>query len=198
MFYRVRGIIEYYAANGGIVNGAIFAVAVATIHIGLGKLAQFRRLRAMLRTGRGTTGRPGERIAPFFRPLLHEERRGAKYYRNQLTEILLGTIPRVTRGLDTMAALVSAAPLLGLFGTVVGMIETFSLITKYGTANPVILTEGITVSLLTTQAGLLVAFPCLLFHNHVKGRMQRLVRDIMAEGEALVAKLSVREGSSHA
>jgi biopolymer transport protein ExbB len=97
-----------------------------------------------------------------------------------------------------MATLVKTAPLLGLFGTVVGMIKTFSLITTYGTANPVVLTGGITVSLLTTQAGLLVAFPCILFHNYVKNKKNALVQDIVAKAVSSVMNLSTTNAESSA
>jgi biopolymer transport protein ExbB len=77
-----------------------------------------------------------------------------------------------------------------------GMIKTFSLITTYGGANPVILTEGITVSLLTTQAGLLVAFPCMLLHNYIKNRRDALVQRILSEAEAEM-KLLAGNGDCH-
>jgi len=61
-----------------------------------------------------------------------------------------------------IAALAAVAPLLGLLGTVMGMVHTFETIEHFGFGNPVLLADGISEALLTTQAGLLVAFPLLL------------------------------------
>jgi len=61
-----------------------------------------------------------------------------------------------------IAALATIAPLLGLLGTVMGMVHTFETIQRFGFGNPALLADGISEALLTTQAGLLVAFPLLL------------------------------------
>ena len=175
-------IFNYYASNGGYINGAIFLAAVATLYIGTGKLLQFKSYRKLLQQqwSRGFTPVPGNKAY-------------LQYYENHFREKLLEILPEIDSGLDTMAALIKTAPLLGLFGTVVGMIKTFSLITTFGTANPVVLTEGITVSLLTTQAGLLVAFPCMLFHNYVKNRKEVLVQDIITKAEVEIKLLSTEK-----
>jgi flagellar motor component MotA len=67
-----------------------------------------------------------------------------------------------------IAALAAVAPLLGLLGTVMGMVHTFETIEKFGFGNPVLLADGISEALLTTQAGLLVAFPLLLANTYIK------------------------------
>jgi len=75
--------------------------------------------------------------------------------------------------LRTISTLAAAAPLLGLLGTVSGMVHTFETITSYGFGNPVLLAEGISEALLTTQAGLVVAFPIVIFHNFLFHRIER-------------------------
>lgn len=67
-----------------------------------------------------------------------------------------------------IAALAAVAPLLGLLGTVMGMVRTFSTIERFGFGNPALLADGISEALLTTQAGLLVAFPLLLANTYLK------------------------------
>ncbi|GHV11760.1 hypothetical protein AGMMS49938_03060 [Fibrobacterales bacterium] len=62
----------------------------------------------------------------------------------------------------TITALAAVAPLLGLLGTVSGMVHTFETIERFGFGNPVLLASGISEALLTTQAGLLIAFPLLI------------------------------------
>lgn len=85
---------------------------------------------------------------------------------------LVRKMERSLRGLATVAAL---APLLGLLGTVIGMIRAFMVIGGQGTrVNPVLLAGGIWEALLTTAAGLTVAIPCLLFHNLFQGRIEQV------------------------
>jgi len=59
------------------------------------------------------------------------------------------------------------APLLGLLGTVTGMMRTFDVITLYGNQNPVLMADGISEALITTQSGLIIAFPLLLLNNRM-------------------------------
>ena len=76
-----------------------------------------------------------------------------------------------------------SALLLGLLGTVIGMIRVFSVITTQGVGNPGVLASGISEALLTTAAGLTVAIPALMFHRYFRGRVDELV--VMMEAEAL-------------
>jgi len=72
-----------------------------------------------------------------------------------------------------IASLAAVAPLLGLLGTVMGMVHTFETIERFGFGNPVLLADGISEALLTTQAGLLVAFPLLLANTYIKRRIKK-------------------------
>jgi biopolymer transport protein ExbB len=114
---------------------------------------------------------------------------------NRLRALLLYTVPRLERGLPTMAVLINIAPLLGLLGTVGGMIQTFSAITRFGTANPRLLAEGISVSLVTTQAGLMVALPCLLFQNMLIHRKNHIIDGLIADSETLIQIAHPRQES---
>ncbi|NLW30785.1 MAG: MotA/TolQ/ExbB proton channel family protein [Fibrobacter sp.] len=84
----------------------------------------------------------------------------------------------LNQGLCTMKVLISVAPLLGLLGTVVGMIKTFDLITLFGAGNPALTAEGISVALVTTEAGLIVALPGLLLHNFISGRIAKVKKAV--------------------
>ena len=75
---------------------------------------------------------------------------------------------------STIAKLAALAPLLGLLGTVSGMTHTFQTITRFGFGNPVLLAEGISEALLTTEAGLLVAFPVVICANIVRHSLLNL------------------------
>ncbi|MHC4777797.1 MAG: MotA/TolQ/ExbB proton channel family protein [Planctomycetota bacterium] len=93
-----------------------------------------------------------------------------------MREISLREFGPAKRRLPAIAVLASVAPLLGLLGTVTGMIETFDAITLFGTGNPRSLAEGISEALITTQAGLIVALPTLLAYNVLSRRTERFLR----------------------
>ncbi len=82
-----------------------------------------------------------------------------------LKEAIVRELPRLERALPIIAVVAAVAPLLGLLGTVTGMISTFEVITEHGTGDPKMLSGGISVALVTTQLGLAVAIPVLLVHN---------------------------------
>ena len=82
------------------------------------------------------------------------------------------------QNLASIQTLAVVAPLLGLLGTVNGMIVTFKLISDYGNTSPILLSDGISEALLTTQSGLVIAFPLLLSHVLLKNRVKNLENDM--------------------
>jgi len=96
----------------------------------------------------------------------------------RLDEQLAEESSRLNRGLATVAVLAAVSPLLGLLGTVTGMIETFQSITLFGTGDPKLMSGGISQALVTTQLGLAVAIPLVLFHSLLVGRANRLVEKL--------------------
>lgn len=98
---------------------------------------------------------------------------------------LLAEAPRIERSLTLIGALASVAPLLGLLGTVSGMIATFNTISAVGTGNPRLLSGGISEALITTQFGLMVGIPLLLVHAWLSRWAER--REAMLEYDAIQA-----------
>lgn len=96
-----------------------------------------------------------------------------------LYEKILAVRPRLERLLPFIALTAAAAPLLGLLGTVTGMIKTFNLITIFGTGDAKSLSSGISEALVTTELGLIVAIPALIFH----GLLSRMARQRIGEME---------------
>ena len=87
------------------------------------------------------------------------------------------------RFLNTLGTIASITPLLGLLGTVIGMIKVFAVITAQGIGDPAVLASGISEALITTAAGLTVAIPSLMFYRFFRGRVDELV--ISMEQEAI-------------
>lgn len=93
-------------------------------------------------------------------------------------------VHRLGRYLNTLGTIASITPLLGLLGTVIGMIKVFTDITVSGVGDPSVLSGGISEALITTAGGLSVGIPCLMFYRHFRGRINELA--IMLEESALV------------
>ncbi|MFP4522454.1 MAG: MotA/TolQ/ExbB proton channel family protein [Fibrobacterota bacterium] len=95
-----------------------------------------------------------------------------------VNEILVDELPLLNKYLSTLAVIAGAAPLLGLLGTVTGMINLFEVITHYGTGDPKIMAGGISEALITTQTGLAVAIPILLIHNYLKNKRDNILAEM--------------------
>lgn len=100
-----------------------------------------------------------------------------------IEEVGRQVVHELERYLNTLGTIASISPLLGLLGTVIGMIKVFSAITIAGVGNPTVLAGGISEALITTAAGLSVAIPSLMFHRYLSGRVTFLV--VKMEEEAL-------------
>lgn len=87
------------------------------------------------------------------------------------------------RHLNTLGTIAAVSPLLGLLGTVTGMIRAFSAISTQGISDPTVVSGGIAEALITTAAGLMVAIPALMAHRYLRGRIDGLV--IAMEQEAM-------------
>lgn len=93
---------------------------------------------------------------------------------------------RLERFLNTLGTIAAITPLLGLLGTVVGMIEVFAVITSVGVGSPGELAGGISVALITTAAGLSVAIPTMIFHRYFRGRVDELVLEMEQQAIMLI------------
>ncbi len=104
-------------------------------------------------------------------------------------------VHELDRYLNTLGTVAAVTPLLGLLGTVIGMIKVFAAITAHGVGNPGVLAGGISEALITTAAGLSVAIPSLIFYRYFRGKVNALV--LKMEEEAL-KMLDVMHGEREA
>ena len=108
--------------------------------------------------------------------------RGRERMKEAMEEAAAGVVHELERYLTTLGTIASISPLLGLLGTVVGMIRVFRALLADGAGNPAALAGGISEALVTTAAGLVVAIPALIFHRYLLRRVDELV--IVMEGHA--------------
>ncbi|MGD8176376.1 MotA/TolQ/ExbB proton channel family protein [Marinimicrobium sp. ARAG 43.8] len=109
----------------------------------------------------------------------------------KLDEVIFKDLAELRRGLSVIKVLAAIAPLMGLLGTVTGMIGTFQAITLFGTGDPKLMAGGISQALITTVLGLVVAIPLLLSSSLLSSRVQQLSKMIGEQATGLVADKAV-------
>ena len=106
-------------------------------------------------------------------------------------------VHELERYLETLGTIAAVTPLLGLLGTVLGMVQVFTEITAQGVGNPAALAGGISKALITTAAGLSVAIPALVGYRYYRTRVDTLVVDMEKEAIKLVEALHRRQEKSN-
>lgn len=106
----------------------------------------------------------------------------------RLDEAVLKEIPALETWLPALKMIAAVGPLMGLLGTVTGMILTFQQITLFGTGDPKIMADGISQALVTTVMGLVVAIPMVLIHAYLAGRSKNIVQILDEEAAGLIAE----------
>jgi biopolymer transport protein ExbB len=193
----IRIFFQFIDRGGGLIMWSIFIVSVVIWALGIHKLFSlfsFRMARnrfySIVKSLEFNKKNRTGSIA--YDSLLNEMTQfpniGKEHITNIFKEFLIVSVPHINRGSSVMTAWISIAPLLGLLGTVSGMIETFNVIMRFGVGNPSLTAEGISIALLTTQAGLTVAFPGVLFQNFITSKRIRLIDQLLKDGEEMVAK----------
>ena len=102
----------------------------------------------------------------------------------------------LSRNLRGLGVIANLAPMLGLFGTVVGMIRAFDVISRAGTGNPNLVAEGISEALLTTAAGLLIGIPALAAYHFFRSRSGRLLFEMESIALTLLQKIAAQSQES--
>ncbi len=106
----------------------------------------------------------------------------------KLGEAILTETPALTRNITIIQVISVVAPLMGLLGTVIGMIETFQSITLFGTGDPKTMASGISTALMTTVLGLCVAIPTVLLHAVVNTRSKSIIHVLEEQSQGIVAQ----------
>lgn len=108
----------------------------------------------------------------------------------KLSEAILREMPKITRNLTLIKIISVVAPLLGLLGTVTGMINTFQAITLFGTGDPKLMAGGISQALVTTVLGLVVAIPTVFLYTILNTRSKNLLLILQEQSAGIIAERS--------
>jgi biopolymer transport protein ExbB len=153
---------------------------------------QARRLLAQDRISDDTLGEL-RRNSPLGRILatgIAHRNQSRESIKNAIEEVGSHVAHELQRFLNALGTIATVTPLLGLLGTVIGMIQVFTRITSAGVGNPTELAGGISQALITTAAGLGVAIPALMMYRYFKGRVEGLI--VCMERESLKLVDSIR------
>lgn len=113
----------------------------------------------------------------------------------KMGEAVLHETPSLTRNIAIVQVISVVAPLMGLLGTVIGMIQTFQAITLFGTGDPKIMASGISTALMTTVLGLCVAIPTVLLHALVSQYSRAVLHVLDEQSEGIIAQHAEESGS---
>jgi biopolymer transport protein ExbB len=131
----------------------------------------------------------GEMLASGVRAVLTEPRINEAILRDRFDFAGRRAVQRVERYLNTLGTIATAAPLLGLLGTVIGMIEIFGAQAPASGTNPQQLAHGISIALYNTAFGLIVAIPSLMFHRHFRGQVDGYTLELEHAADRMVPHL---------
>ncbi|MEW6305015.1 MAG: MotA/TolQ/ExbB proton channel family protein [Verrucomicrobiota bacterium] len=178
-------------AQGGLVMIPLLTLGLAAVLVALVKWFQLSRIRlaterdvqkvlkhieegeenAALAYARNITGPAGELLAT----AVEHANEKKEYIEEVLYEKMLGARIKIERGLAFLALAATTGPLMGLLGTVMGMIATFKLISSHGSGDPKLLAEGISEALIATATGMAVAIPSLLLHAFLSRKAKGVI-----------------------
>ncbi|HLU40084.1 MAG TPA: MotA/TolQ/ExbB proton channel family protein [Planctomycetota bacterium] len=149
-----------------------------------------------LHAARGIARRAGGTVGRVLAACLDRADRGQHAMEDGIQEQLMQEVPRLHRGLGGIAILASVAPLLGLLGTVTGIIHAFEVVKLLGSSDPALMAGGISEALITTAVGLTIAIPVLMIHALLRGRAQRILAN--AEKHAATLLVALAHDLAHA
>ncbi len=175
--------------QGGYIGYAITAVGAIAFLIAIWRLIVLSmmssKVSSQLKSKEARTDNPLGRVLK-----VHEENptMDTETLELKLEEAILKETPSIENSLTLLKIISAVAPLMGLLGTVTGMIITFQAITIFGAGDPKAMAGGISGALVTTVLGLLVAIPTVLLHTIVNGRAQRIIHVLNEQSTGIIAE----------
>ena len=151
-----------------------------------------RKVSAQLKDPEPSEGNPLGRVLKVYQD---NKRVDVETLELKLSEAIMKETPKLQRFLLFIKIISVVAPLMGLLGTVTGMIQTFQAITLFGTGDPTLMAGGISQALVTTVIGLCVAIPMVLLHTIVSGRSRRIINVLQEQSAGIVAQHSESENA---
>ncbi len=193
---RKRTLMEFYH-QGEEVGYAITVLLIIGCLIALERLIVLGSMSSKIKAQEKNLDQPNENN-PLGRLLkiYHDNKSvDAETLELKLDEGILRETPQVDRGINLIKMFAAIAPLMGLLGTVIGMIMTFQTITLFGTGDPKIMAGNISLALVTTALGLICALPLILIHSVVAGKSKGVLQKLDEQSAGLIAAIAEKESN---
>ena len=191
---RKKELMEFYH-EGGTVGYAITVLLVIGLLIALERMIFLGSISSRIKTQEKNLDQPNDNN-PLGRliKVYHENKNvDAETLELKLDEAILRETPKIDRGITLIKMFAAIAPLMGLLGTVIGMIMTFQTITLFGTGDPKIMAGDISLALVTTALGLICALPLILIHSIVAGKSKSVLQKLDEQSAGLIAAIAEKE-----
>ena len=178
------GLVGYLIMAGGVLGLLLLIVRLLALASVGG------RMRTQIKSSAPNLNNPLGRVMA-----VYEQNKDVEFetLELKLDETIIKEVPVLERGLTTLKVLSVIAPLMGLLGTVTGMIITFQQITLFGTGDPKLMAGGISTALVTTMQGLIVAIPLVLAHSFLRDRSKSLIQILEEQSAGMIAQRAEQE-----
>ncbi len=184
-----RPNLQERIAQGGLIGYLIIALGGLALLIALERIVvlgiEGSKVKTQLKTDKPSDGNSLGRV---LKVAGNYQNTDLETLELKMGEAIIKEAPKLSRGLLFLKIIAVVAPLMGLLGTVTGMINTFQAITLFGTGDPKLMAGGISQALVTTVLGLSVAIPTVLLHTVVTGRSRRIINVLERESTGIVAE----------
>ncbi|MFA0039307.1 MotA/TolQ/ExbB proton channel family protein [Vibrio sp. 10N.261.52.A1] len=184
---------------GGVVGKVILGLLAIGLIIALVRGVSLsiarQKIRAQLKNPEQAGDNPLGRVLAVYN---REQNQTVEALELRLLEAVVDEQTHLEKGLSMLKLLAALAPMLGLLGTVTGMIETFQVITQFGNGDPKVMAGGISMALVTTVLGLVAAMPLLLAHNILSTQAENIRNILEKQGIGLVAEQAEKTTESSA
>lgn len=180
--------------QGGVVGYVIIGIGIIGVLLALERMINLSitgaKVRGQMKASEIRKNNPLGRVLAVYDENQHAD---VETLELKLDEAILKEIPKLERGISTIKVFAAIAPLLGLLGTVTGMIKTFQAITLFGTGDPKLMAGGISEALVTTVLGLVVAIPMVLLYSLCAGRAKSVIEVLEEQSAGLIAQRADEE-----
>jgi biopolymer transport protein ExbB len=184
--------LEEFFHEGKEVGYAITVLLIIGLLIALERMIVLGGMSSKIKAQEKNLDKPNENnpLGRLLKVFYDNQSADAETLELKLDEAILRETPKVDRGVNLIKMFAAIAPLMGLLGTVIGMIMTFQTITLFGTGDPKIMAGNISLALVTTALGLICALPLILIHSIVAGKSKSVLQKLDEQSAGLIAAIA--------
>jgi len=184
--------LEQFFHEGKEVGYAITVLLIVGLLIALERMIVLGGMSSKIKAQEKNLDKPNENnpLGRLLKVFYDNQSADAETLELKLDEAILRETPKVDRGVNLIKMFAAIAPLMGLLGTVIGMIMTFQTIMLFGTGDPKIMAGNISLALVTTALGLICALPLILIHSIVAGKSKSVLQKLDEQSAGLIAAIA--------